>query len=60
VLSNRKEVRSRMHSFFKLLGLHKHVIWSLFGTFVMILSPFVSFGQTLFVGLVFPFKPAPP
>jgi hypothetical protein len=49
-----------MHSFFKLLGLHKHVIWSLFGTFVMILSPFVSFGQTLFVGLVFPFKPAPP
>jgi hypothetical protein len=60
VSSERMEVRSRMHSFFKLFGLRKHTICSLFRTFFMLLSPFVSFCQTLFIRLVFPVKPAPP
>jgi hypothetical protein len=54
-----KQEKGEMHSSFKLFGLRKHMIWSLFRTFFMLLSPFVSCCQTLFVRPVFPFEPAP-
>jgi hypothetical protein len=61
VLCRGREWRSAQDhtAFLRLFGFSKHSIVSLLWTFVMLFSPFVTFCQTLFVELMFPFEPAP-